>query len=992
MYSIFSPQNIKTNTSSMMGQYSLQKNNANLSKNIVELSTGIRINSGRDDPTGFVASSILTKEITSMTQAVSNCQTANSLCATADSALMQISNMLNDIRSLVSEAANTGVENEEMIAALQLQVDANLDSIDRIANSTQFIDKKLLDGSLDFVTYGLDKKTVDYLQINQANFLGQIEKDIVLKVLTSPRQAELFYNYLAVLESTTLTVGGKKGMESLPFAQGATLENIADSVNQVSDSTGIGARVQTQATNGTITLTSAGLNNDILLTASKAGSKEGNFVVRYTAPREGNDQLKLNYTEGTGNDPGIIEIVLETAPTLGTGPVEVKTTAEQVVHLINNASELRDANGDAMVGASLPDCNTGPGTGTVTPFDQYAYYGDLISQNSLQFLAAGTPPDIQFSSTPGQPLSLDFTSHPAKYGNAAATVQGFDPGTSFTLKTIAQTAAYDGVSVIFSDSPAESVGFDAAKNAVVFHIDFSGRAAATPPNPINMNELQQMVSDDPVIGNTFVLLPEGTYDSQNPPTLSSGEYLGLNAEMSRFSGGLIDPGTLIVNLETDEKGIIRTTANDLIAYFDYPTTQEEADFLAACGLSVSNLCGSDGSGFLRPTYDPEDCPKDITNMSPNITFMGFGWDDRDVFASGTTVSSNGADSAFTVTAKKQDDTFTGAEIQVVYDETGPNVSYDVNSSQLTVGVNPAQPVTAAEIAAMINSDPKLSTLFTASLPASVSGGSPSSDGSGFVAVGDHGTLSMPPRESAGAPMLGNSDHASVGLVFYSLEYGSSEFVNISSAGNTYFPVTDRYGNVVERAAGTDITATINNQLAVGVGREASISTTDLDMSLIINGDVREGTVTGFRITGGGALMQLGPYAEPSQQTRLAFRDVHTAAIGGTAGKLSQIRLGGEYDLSANTRGAYSIVEESIRQIATFRGQIGSFQKYEISRNIDQMTDNIEIASLANSEIKDTDFAAAISEMTRNQLLIESTTNVLRYPTDNMRQLLQMLGR
>jgi flagellin-like hook-associated protein FlgL len=344
----------------------------------------------------------------------------------ADSALAQINNILIDIRSMVTEAANTGAMNTAMLEALQLQVDASLDTIDRIASSTQFIDQKLLDGSLDFVTYGVDKSKVDFLQINQANFMGRIEKDIAVKILQQAKQATLYYRQVGVAESVNLSVGGKLGYTTLPIAQGADLQSIVDAVNLVSDSTGVEAKLETRATNGMIAVSSVGENNDIILTASEAGSLGGNFVVKYTAPREGNDKLTLNYTPGRGNEPNCIEIVLQTKPSVGNQTPEVLTTAAQVVELINTSDLLRDAKGNGMVVASLPDCTSG--MGTVTPFEEYAYCGCVVMGNALQFLGPIHSPNITFVAEPGQSLSIGYSTAPT-YGNGEAIVQGLDPGT-----------------------------------------------------------------------------------------------------------------------------------------------------------------------------------------------------------------------------------------------------------------------------------------------------------------------------------------------------------------------------------------------------------------------------------------------------------------------------------------------------------------------------------------------------------------------------------
>ena len=120
---------------------------------LTRLSTGLKINSGADDPAGLIAAQNLGSRTSSASNAgISNSQQANSVIATADSALSQVSSLLDNIRGLVSQSANTGALSQTQIAANQLQVDSSLQAIDRIANSTTFGGQKLLDGSLNFIT------------------------------------------------------------------------------------------------------------------------------------------------------------------------------------------------------------------------------------------------------------------------------------------------------------------------------------------------------------------------------------------------------------------------------------------------------------------------------------------------------------------------------------------------------------------------------------------------------------------------------------------------------------------------------------------------------------------------------------------------------------------------------------------------------------------------------------------------------------------------
>ena len=94
---------INTNVSSLVAQNTLGRSNASLNQALTRLSTGLRINTGKDDPAGLIASENLRSDITSVKKAITNTERANQVIATADSALGQVSSLLNDIRGLVTE-------------------------------------------------------------------------------------------------------------------------------------------------------------------------------------------------------------------------------------------------------------------------------------------------------------------------------------------------------------------------------------------------------------------------------------------------------------------------------------------------------------------------------------------------------------------------------------------------------------------------------------------------------------------------------------------------------------------------------------------------------------------------------------------------------------------------------------------------------------------------------------------------------------------------
>lgn len=183
---------INTNVLSLTAQKSLARSNSQLQESLTRLSTGLRINSGKDDPAGLIASEALRSDITSTNKAISNSQRANQMIATADSALGQVSSLLNDIRGLVTEAANEGGMSDDQIAANQLQVDSALEAINRIAQTTTFQGKKLIDGSLDFLkTWTSGETSVTDLDVQQANLGTTGSMSVSVDITSAATQASI---------------------------------------------------------------------------------------------------------------------------------------------------------------------------------------------------------------------------------------------------------------------------------------------------------------------------------------------------------------------------------------------------------------------------------------------------------------------------------------------------------------------------------------------------------------------------------------------------------------------------------------------------------------------------------------------------------------------------------------------------------------------------------------------------------------------------------
>ena len=316
---------INTNIASLYAQQGLANAQQSLNTSLQRLSTGLKINSGADNPSGLIASQGLQSEMSGIQQAISNSQQANNVISTADGALGQVSSLLQTIVGLVDEAANTGGMSQSQIAANQLQVDSAVQSITRIANTTEFDGQNLLDGSLGYLTSGVNTTAVQSLQVNQANLGTQTDLPVQVNVLASARQGTLEFTGSAIAHSVTLQVQGNNGTQVLSFTSGTTASAIAYAINTNSDSTGVTAALINPANaNSGISFTSSGYGSSSFVSVNAESgtfntvSKLGNNETRAT----GKDAVAtINGEQAVGNG---LNLTLNTAAlnldlTLGAG-------------------------------------------------------------------------------------------------------------------------------------------------------------------------------------------------------------------------------------------------------------------------------------------------------------------------------------------------------------------------------------------------------------------------------------------------------------------------------------------------------------------------------------------------------------------------------------------------------------------------------------------------------------------------------------------------
>ena len=127
-----------------------------LQNTLLQLATGLRINSAADGPAALAISEQLRASIAGQSALIENTQRAANLVQTADAGLTEVSRQLTNLRALAVEAGNTGVNDPAAQAAIQAQITTSVDAIRRIAETTTFGTQSLLNGDMGTAQFQID--------------------------------------------------------------------------------------------------------------------------------------------------------------------------------------------------------------------------------------------------------------------------------------------------------------------------------------------------------------------------------------------------------------------------------------------------------------------------------------------------------------------------------------------------------------------------------------------------------------------------------------------------------------------------------------------------------------------------------------------------------------------------------------------------------------------------------------------------------------------
>ncbi|MBX9705902.1 MAG: flagellin [Gammaproteobacteria bacterium] len=281
---------INTNIASLNAQRNLTTSQTSLNTSLQRLSSGLRINSARDDAAGLAISERLSSQIGGLNQAVRNANDGISLAQTAEGALQQIGSNLQRIRDLAVQSAN-GTNSVSDRAALNNEASQLISEINRVASATNFNGVNLLDGSFTAQTFQVgangtsnDQITISSITSARANALGVGSSSGYSTTVagagavttTALASGDLSINGFQVGASSTDGV-------SFSNSTGSGIAK-ANAINAISGSTGVTATVGSTSVAGTASTSATAIaSGDITingvnlgaLSASTSGAQRG---------------------------------------------------------------------------------------------------------------------------------------------------------------------------------------------------------------------------------------------------------------------------------------------------------------------------------------------------------------------------------------------------------------------------------------------------------------------------------------------------------------------------------------------------------------------------------------------------------------------------------------------------------------------------------------------------------------------------------------------
>ena len=512
---------INTNVSALNAQYYLANTNKEMEQSMQRLSSGTKVNSAADDAAGLAIAGRMEAQTRGLTMAIKNANDAVSLAQTAEGALGEVTNMLQRIRELAVNSANSTLNDSDRLS-LDNEVQALKAEIDRVGSTTTFNSQTLLDGSYSgkFQIGDKDGQTVD-LKIGSAmtSALGMGGGASGSNTLVSARVA------IADAAAGDIEINGQ-ALGKIDVTGGEDLEDVLANINSnVDNIKATGFNVLTAATIGSGVTDGTAAGGLSIVTTGMGASAATTFIISASSSM---DELVANINSETG---GV------------------------VAASVNESGKLVLSN-DTGASISVEDDSTGQGAGFTATATDYKGFLKLESTDGSAVRVEAGNKGLSSPGTAADLLTLGFRE----------------------TKNVSTTDAYTTVGAALTTPATALVKGDLIINGVEI---FDSGATASDSFQGKLNLINKFSSETGVTASasfsqTFAI------DTDN---IVIGETLSVNGQELTHVAKTVAGLTTLLNTVSSQTGLVATQNGNNITLAGENVTSLNLDFSTAADLT-----------------------------------------------------------------------------------------------------------------------------------------------------------------------------------------------------------------------------------------------------------------------------------------------------------------------------------------------------------------------------------------------------------------------
>ena len=436
---------IQTNVASLNAQRNLNSSQGGLATSLQRLSSGLRINSAKDDAAGLAIADRMTAQIKGLGQASRNANDGISLTQTAEGALQESTNILQRVRELAVQSANSTNSATDRLS-LQSEVNQLVSELDRISETTSFNGIKLLDGSFQAQQFQVGANAGETIQVtvgkSTSSSLG-IEK---FNTDNNTKGVEVATGDIAAEGAGTSNGKASTGTSTV---EALTDDAFADQTITVTDVDG---------KTSTVAINDATNTRDASQIGEKLGAIDGVTVsvdknetaFKFTTPPSNGDKMSFSLVAGDGGTPQAISMV-----------VDQSTFSTDFDAKVNTAiTNINTTNGDTDLTYDSTSQTITSAKGVNLGVESYAVEDNAQITFSDFSNVKGESIGFKIGETNGTNDAIAFVAGDTDKDNASALLAGLKSGTGYGTEYIAELDSTEEKVILTSLTPTGSTSTD----------------------------------------------------------------------------------------------------------------------------------------------------------------------------------------------------------------------------------------------------------------------------------------------------------------------------------------------------------------------------------------------------------------------------------------------------------------------------------------------------------------------------------------------------